>query len=583
MNKNQFMYICPNCQEAYSSDTVSYKRCPNCGNDLVMMNLTPEDWRQLDDTQKQIYKDRYYKPVNERKEVKSLDKAIRIISYSVFHFFLGGFYILRENEIPYFLLVIVVSFSLFWWKRPSLEEWKENCVNRKWLYLIGGIMFGLNGITLQPTVTNTVGLYTYSYSNWPEKITHLFYSVLLLCKWYYSIRFSKELNINQTMGNSNNVTLSSSLNNNSIISKKSQSIDEMLLEFDKRIFPNNCRSHIKKQMRSIAGNTTTDEENIKIYIYCMTHYLVNGEKIDYVTKMLPVAHPEIKDPDIASKIAEYTLTCAVGDPSKIDITNKADNEAIKTLGDAFRQQELTRQANVDKNKMPFDITRGTVREKPMYFKGARAAENYLNSLKDLEGNPLHFGMRFSYSVEGIPDMLDAYRMLRKDGSEYGYLFLSIYGMDNYQYVPEGYLHPTLKNPIIEKKEDDISDSVKEKSKTKTKTGSKKSNKKDDTVETASTSKKSNTKTVDKEKQTKKAESEEKKSRKTTKKTSTKTNVNVTDDNTLAKVPDKKEKEMIKSNQTYTSEPKRIRFCRKCGTELLEGSVFCRKCGTKVEG
>lgn len=30
-----------------------------------------------------------------------------------------------------------------------------------------------------------------------------------------------------------------------------------------------------------------------------------------------------------------------------------------------------------------------------------------------------------------------------------------------------------------------------------------------------------------------------------------------------------------------TEPPKIKFCRKCGFELLEGSAFCSKCGTPI--
>ncbi len=40
------------------------------------------------------------------------------------------------------------------------------------------------------------------------------------------------------------------------------------------------------------------------------------------------------------------------------------------------------------------------------------------------------------------------------------------------------------------------------------------------------------------------------------------------------------KAALVQNQEQKSKP-RIRFCRKCGTELLDGSIYCYKCGTKV--
>ena len=35
------------------------------------------------------------------------------------------------------------------------------------------------------------------------------------------------------------------------------------------------------------------------------------------------------------------------------------------------------------------------------------------------------------------------------------------------------------------------------------------------------------------------------------------------------------------NVMKKNEPIKNRFCRKCGTELLEGSKFCHKCGTET--
>lgn len=263
-----------------------------------------------------------------------------------------------------------------------------------------------------------------------------------------------------------------------------------LLAFNNRIFPNNCRNYIKKQMRFLTKGTTTDEDNIKMYIYCMTHYLVNGEDIEYVTKMLPVAHPELKDKEIIDNVVKYTKMCSIGDPSKIDVTNANTAEAIDKLGEALMKQSIIRKNNADKNKEQYDENRGIDKEKPMYFAGVRSAEKYLNSLTDEEGNKLHIGFRFPYRIDGIPDVLDCYQMLNEDNKPYGELYLSIYGQDDYTHVPKGYRHPdlsdkiskninnepkkekkkkddstiadsneTIKNEVIEKKESDVDTSL----------------------------------------------------------------------------------------------------------------------------
>ena len=311
-----------------------------------------------------------------------------------------------------------------------------------------------------------------------------------------------------------------------------------LSKLNNAMFPNNCRNHIEKQMRYLIGDSIPDDEYIKIYVYCMTHYLVNGEKYGYVVKMLPLAHPELKDKETIKLVAAYTFLCSTGNPDKIDLFNKDAYNLLEITADALDSQNAAVERNANKNKEPFDEERGTVREKPMYFAGVRNAEQYLNSLSDLDGNKLHIdSTRFTYKIDGIPEILDNYQMMREDGTKYGDLYVSIYGKDNYPYVPKGYKHPTLRNP----EESSNLKSTAKASKNVTTESSQINQKPQKNNETPFSA---NNK-----------ESEIKPSSFSEEKISAKERANASTG---------------------------IKFCRKCGTELMPGTRFCRKCGTKIE-
>ena len=48
------------------------------------------------------------------------------------------------------------------------------------------------------------------------------------------------------------------------------------------------------------------------------------------------------------------------------------------------------------------------------------------------------------------------------------------------------------------------------------------------------------------------------------------------------IPKPAVKQPVSVNETETRQPAdSVRFCRKCGEKLIEGSKFCRKCGTEV--
>ena len=294
----------------------------------------------------------------------------------------------------------------------------------------------MNGVSEKKQITNSVSSYSNNTSNVKQEavvagLIEGIKTIVLYSALFAFLRFVwKKIKSNRSSQESINITRQNKNNN-------------VLIDFNNRIFPNNCREYIKKQMRILTKGTTTDDENIKAYIYCMTHYLVNGEDIEYVTKMLPATHSEFKDKEIINNIVNYTKMCSIGDPSKINVSDVKTTDTISTLAEEFKRQSINRKNNADKNKEQYDKNRGIDKEKPMYFAGARSAEKYLNSLTDEEGNKLHTGFRYSYSVDGIPELLDCYQMLDKNDKLYGELHLSIYGQDDYMYVPKGYRHPVL--------------------------------------------------------------------------------------------------------------------------------------------
>lgn len=247
------------------------------------------------------------------------------------------------------------------------------------------------------------------------------------------------------------------INNNQ--KNKNVSSGNALLDFNNAIFPNgdSSRNYQKNQLRVLMGDIDDENNYLKTFIYCLTHYLVNNENYQYVIKMLPIAHPEIKEEKAIKRIAAYTFIFAGTKKENLDLSKIEDMKFVDETVEKLDQQIKDVEKNSKMNEQPFDIERGTVREKPMFFKGVKATESYLNSLTDENGNKLHFGDRYCYSVDGINGMLDCYTMLDSNNDVYGQLYVSIYGADNYKYVPKGYLHPSLKNPDVEKTKEEQED------------------------------------------------------------------------------------------------------------------------------
>ena len=340
-----------------------------------------------------------------------------------------------------------------------------------------------------------------------------------------------------------------------------------LLEFNNTIFPNgdSSKEYQKKQMKILMGEIEDDSNYLKTFIYCLTHYLVNKENYQYVVEMLPVAHPEIIDEKTIKRIAAYTFVFAGSKQENLDLSKEEDIKIIDNFVAELDNQAKNIESNSKENEKPFDFETGTVRNKPMFFKGVRAAETYLNSLQDLEGNKLHFGSRYSYSVDGINGMLDCYTMLNSKNDIYGQLYISIYGADNYQYVPKGYKHPKFKNPDIEINNNDNIETNSNEDIEKSK------QEKEPDKYTSERAIKELNSVFEEQVEIKKQDSP---------------NARTASDLIKEQINEEKNKEIKNEKgtdqQSKESKPQNTRYCRKCGTKLSDDAIFCRKCGTKVE-
>lgn len=281
-----------------------------------------------------------------------------------------------------------------------------------------------------------------------------------------------------------------------------------------------------KDIDILTGHKLETKECLDIFIYCLTHYTVNGADYEYVIKHLPIAHRTLTDEKVVKRIATYAFVYKVRGFDPIDLT---DQENIQFLDDFSK--ELDAQIDVKKkNHNEYDENSGLKRNKPIFFKGPRAAEEYLSSLLDESGNELKIGSRYSYSEENIPGMLDCYTMCYKDGREYGELYVSCYSSDNCTFVPKGYKHKLLSNHQKQ-----------ESSRTY--------------ASTNQTNTKPNANSVVNNKST----------------NLSKTDLNLNEEN-------KKTTSMSEIKPTTDDE---INFCRKCGAKLKPDSIYCEKCGSKV--
>lgn len=365
-------------------------------------------------------------------------------------------------------------------------------------------------------------------------------------------RMNKKINNGKTdnvIDQSPNTTQKNNQKRN--IFKDQNDIDPQL-QFEQKLFPNNCREYVKKQMKSLIGDIGDENEYLKIYIYCMTHYLVNNLDSETICDRLMIAHPVIKDFETAKKITSYTMICAIGDSSKINVNDENTISMMNTFSESTDRLKKIKEGNKEKNSRPYDKEVGIIKEKPMYFDSVKSAESYLQSLMDKEGNTLHIGKRYSYSVDGIEDTLDCYQMLDNNGKEYGNIYLSIYGIDDYKYVPEGYRHQVCKNP--EKKEKGID-------KTNNKQNKSVSKKKEKEKETGRVYDANSAVLAINE-----ILSDSK-----------------VEDNTVEQISrNNMDKQESISNDDSTDYNK-VLYCRKCGTKLDVNSIYCRKCGTKIVG
>lgn len=347
-----------------------------------------------------------------------------------------------------------------------------------------------------------------------------------------------------------------------------QGMNNALDTFSKRLFPKGeaSKEYIKAQMKALMGDVPNEDDYLNTYTYCMTHYLVNGKRYDDVSALLPISHPEIKDNEIAKKVAAFAFMHAGTQNAKIDLSTEEGMNLLNNLIEELEKRKGIEAANADRNKGEYDEEVGLIREKPMFFHGVRDAESYLNSLYDDNGRKLHFGNRYSYSVDGIQGMLDCYAMMNERNEKVGELFLSIYGSDNYSYVPKGY----KKNGLVS--------NANKPAETKTTTTENLENK-EKTVENTNepiTNNIPNKKKYDA-------------SSATTAMSDILGEKTKTEDSSIKEslIPEtsktKPEEETKRINVVRNTGADRILYCRKCGTKLDPDSVFCKKCGTKIGG
>lgn len=335
-----------------------------------------------------------------------------------------------------------------------------------------------------------------------------------------------------------------------------------LTDFSNDIFPNgeSSKKYQKKQMKILMGDVPNTDDYLKTFVYCEAHYLVNRKKYPYVVEMLPIAHPEIKDTKTAKRVAAYTYMFAGTKSENMDLTKKEDLDLLDSIVVEFDNQTKNIEANASKNEKPFDENRGLTAENPIYFNGVKAAEDYLKALTDLDGNKLHLGPRLVLNVEGINGLVDGYSMMKEDNNKYGTIYVSIYGSSNYQYVPNGYKHPILKNPKVvdENNETNVfakNEIEEENTYTASSAIEELDNMLNETGETKQQDISNSRIETDLIKDNNQNKNEE--------------TINAYNPNT---------KENINDNKAWY---KTVVFCRKCGTKLSEDALFCRKCGAKV--
>lgn len=108
---------------------------------------------------------------------------------------------------------------------------------------------------------------------------------------------------------------------------------------------------------------------------------------------------------------------------------------------AFQEKSAKSNESIEKKYID-DPDYGLVAGKPIFVKGIGDDRRYLDRLLTSEEKPIKYIRKCSIETIGITGPVDMYSILNDDGSEYGKIYLCVYGSTTPSSAPKGY---SLKN------------------------------------------------------------------------------------------------------------------------------------------
>lgn len=368
----------------------------------------------------------------------------------------------------------------------------------------------------------------------------------------------------------------------------------------------NVNSMAIDHIQFLSNNSLDALQSTTVYMHCAKLYYGDHMNYEEVVERLPQKFPQLSDKEMVKRIAAYMFFYCSNNNKEINVFSP---EGVEMLDGMINELDILTEArkNGDSNSANYDERVGIYPDMPMYFTNVHNAHTYVRELLDKNGNPLTFNTRFSYSFKDDSRIFDGYIMLDTNGNEYGKIYASIYGRDNYTFVPKGYKHLVYKNPdIIESSQET---DIKEKEETTTE-AVEKTDKVEEMVSEATKNSNFQEKTIresysDAENSISMGDAAfERKSKSKIEKLISFNdfekkliddyfNKNTTDEdiqpstaedhNVKMGIPSENDdgnRPADKNAMNTSSNEKAVKFCRYCGAKLAKYAVYCHKCGKK---
>ena len=170
----------------------------------------------------------------------------------------------------------------------------------------------------------------------------------------------------------------------------------------------------------------------------MVQRVIAQSSNDYIIKTIQTRHGDIVNTkDCAKRTLAYVTLNMKNNDFVLDSGD--DVAALEFMANTYTQAEQTASKNVTAETENLeDSEYGLVVNKPIYTKGVKGSNRYLEELRAANGEKLIWSRLGSTSAEGINGMIDIYMSTLPSGEPYKKIYINMYGNTNSKKIPNGF-------------------------------------------------------------------------------------------------------------------------------------------------